>query len=68
MISVSILDRLCYNLLFGIRKLSLYRDSLLIGNESLCGNLYKLDLHDVTSATSSSSLNTIFGSNVEGHV
>ena len=68
LISVSILDRLGYSLLFGTEKLNSYHNSLLIGNGTLCGNLYKLDLHDVTLATSSSSLNTIVGSNVEGHI
>ena len=62
LISVSILDRLGYSLLFGTGKLNLYRDSILIGNGTLCGNLYKLDLHDVASIASSSSLNTVVGS------
>ena len=51
-----------YSLLFGTGKLNLYRDSILIGNGTLCGNLYKLDLHDVASIASSSSLNTVVGS------
>ena len=62
MISISILDRLGYSLLFGIENLNLYHDSLLIGNGTFCGNLYKLDLHDVVVVAHSSSLNTIVGS------
>ena len=62
MISVSILDRLGYSLLFGIENLNLYHESLLIGNGTFCGNLYKLDLHDVVVVAHSSSLNTIVGS------
>ena len=63
LIFVSILDRLGYSLPFGTEKLSLYRDSLLIENGSLCENLYKLDLHDIASvASSSSSLSTVVGS------
>jgi hypothetical protein len=67
LISVSILDRLGYSLHFGTGKLTLYRDSMLIGNGTLCGNLYKLDLLDVVPVTSpscpsSSSLNAVVGS------
>ena len=36
LISVSILDRLGYSLLFRIERLSLYHDSRLTGNGSLC--------------------------------
>ena len=62
LISVSILDRLGYSFLFGTGKLTLYRDSLLVGNGTLCGNLYKLDLHDVASVSSTSCLNAVVGS------
>ena len=62
LISVSLLNRLGYSLFFGTGKLNLYHDSILIGNGTLCGNLYKFDLHDVTSIASSSSLNTVVGS------
>ena len=44
LISVPILDRLGYSFLFGTGKVKLYRDSLLIGIEVLCGNLYILEL------------------------
>ena len=37
MISVHILDRLGYSFLFLSRKVKLYRDSLVISNEILCG-------------------------------
>ena len=39
MILVPILDRLGYSFLFGSGKVKLYRDSLLIGTEVLCGSL-----------------------------
>ena len=45
LISVPILDRLEYSFLFRFKKVKLYRDSLLIGNGILCGNLYKLELY-----------------------
>ena len=48
LISVYILDRIT-------GKVTLYRDSILIKNEILCGNLYKLDLVDMPLLTSSSS-------------
>ena len=44
LISVPILDRLGYSFLFGIEKVKLYRDSLLIGTRILCGSLYILEL------------------------
>ena len=40
LISISILNRLGYSFLFGTGKVKLYRDSLLIDTEVLCGNLY----------------------------
>ena len=43
LISVPILDRLGYSVLFGTRKVKLYRDSLLIGTRVLCGSIYKLE-------------------------
>ena len=43
-ILVAILDRLGYSFFFGIEKVKLYRDSLLIGIGVLCGSLYKLEL------------------------
>ena len=43
LISVPILDKLGYNFLFGIGKVKLYRDSLLISTGVLCGNLYRLE-------------------------
>ena len=44
LISLPILDRLGYSFLFGIRKVKLYQDSLLIGTRVLYGNLYRLEL------------------------
>ena len=44
LISVPILDRLGYSFIFLFRKVKLYRDSLLIGDEILCGSLYILEL------------------------
>ena len=55
LIFVSILDGTGYSFLFGNGKATLYRDSVLIGNGILCGNLYKLNLLDVSLLTSSSS-------------
>ena len=49
LISVAILDTLRYSFLFGTGKVKLYRDSLLIGNETLCGDLYKLGLYSLLS-------------------
>ena len=49
LISVPILDRLGYSFLFGTGKVNLYRDSILIGNETLCGNLYRLGLYSLLS-------------------
>ena len=48
-ISVPILDRFGYSFLFLSRKVKLYRDSLLIGNGTLCGNLYRLELYSLLS-------------------
>ena len=45
LISIPILDRLGYSFLFGIGKVNFYLDSLLIGNETLCGNFYRLWLY-----------------------
>ena len=39
LISVHILDRLGYSFLFGIGKVKVYRDSLLIDTGVLCGSL-----------------------------
>ena len=33
----------------GTRKVNLYRDFLLIGNGTLCGNLYRLELYSLLS-------------------
>ena len=49
MISIPILDRLGYTFLFGTGKVNLYRDSLLIGNGTLRGNLYRLELYSLFS-------------------
>ena len=49
LISVPILDRLGYNFLFGTGKVKLYRDSLLFGNGTLYGNLYRLELYSLLS-------------------
>ena len=43
LISLPILDKLGYSFLFGIGKVKLYRDSLLIGTGVLCGKLYRLE-------------------------
>ena len=59
LVSVSILDRAGYNFLFGYGKVRLYRDSILIGNRMLSGNLYKLDLVDIIDVSFSSSLNVV---------
>ena len=49
LISVPVLDRLGYSFFFffGTGKVNLYRDSLLIGNETLCGDLYRLGLYSL---------------------
>ena len=44
LISVPILDRHGYSFLFGVEKVKLYRDSLLICARVLCGSLYILEL------------------------
>ena len=49
LISIPIFDRLGYNFPFGTGKIDLYRDSLLIGNGTLCGNLYRLGLYSFLS-------------------
>ena len=49
LIYVSILNRFGYSFLFGTGKVNLYRDSLLIGNRTLCGNLYRLELYSLLS-------------------
>ena len=52
LISIPILNRLGYNFyffFFGTGKVNLYRDSLLIGNETLCGDLYRLGLYSLFS-------------------
>ena len=49
LIFVPILDRLGYSFPFGIGKVNLYRDSLLFGNGTLCGNLYRLKLYSLLS-------------------
>ena len=49
LIYVPILDRLGYSFLFGTGKANLYRDSLLISNGTLCGNLYRLELYNLLS-------------------
>ena len=57
LISISILDRLGYSFLFETGKVNLYRDSLSIGNETLCGDLYRLGLYSFLSF--SHNVNTI---------
>ena len=49
LIFITILDRLGYSFLFGTGKVNLYQDSFLIGNETLCGNLYRLGLYSLLS-------------------
>ena len=49
LISVPVLDRLGHSFLFGTGKVNLYRDSLLIDNRTLFGNLYKLELRSLLS-------------------
>ena len=49
LISIPVLDRLGHSFLFETGKVNLYRDSLLIDNRTLCGNLYKLELHSLLS-------------------
>ena len=51
LISVPILERLGYSFIFGIGKVNLYRDSLLIGNGTLCGNHYRLELSTLPSVS-----------------
>ena len=48
LIPVPILDRLGY-VFFLIGKVNLYRGSLLIGNETLCGDFYRLGLYSLLS-------------------
>ena len=57
LIYVPILDRLGYSFLFGTGKVNLYRDSLLIGNGTLCGNPYNLKLYSLLSF--SHTINTV---------
>ena len=59
LISVPILDRLGYSFLFGTEKVKLYQDSLLIGNEVLCWNLYILELSALPSVSTTLSVNTV---------
>ena len=51
LISVPILDRLGYSVFFFFetRKVNLYQDSLLIDNETLCADLYRLGLYSLLS-------------------
>ena len=44
LMSVPILDKLGYSFLFGIGKVKLYQDSLLIGTGVLYEDLYRLEL------------------------
>ena len=48
-ISLPVLDRLGYSFLFGIGKVDLYQDFLLIDNRTFWGNLYRLKLYDLPS-------------------
>ena len=59
LISIPILDRLGYSFLFGIGKVKLYRDSLLIGIGVICGNLYKLELSALSYVSTTLSINTV---------
>ena len=59
LISVPILDRLGYSLLFGTKNVNLYRDSLLIGTGVLCGNLHRLELSALPSISATLYINTI---------
>ena len=52
-----ILDRLGYNFFFLELEKLIYIDSLLISNETLCGDLYKLGLYSLLSF--SPNVNTI---------
>ena len=47
LISIPILDRLGYSFFFLTGKVNLYQDFLLIGNETLCGDLYRLGLYSL---------------------
>ena len=58
LISIPILDRLEYNFLFGIGKVKLYQDSLLIDTRVLCGNLYRLELFALPSISVTLTVNT----------
>ena len=59
LIYVPILDRIGYNFHFGTKKVKWYRDSLLIENGMLWGNLYILELYGLHSLSVSPAINTI---------
>ena len=59
LIYVPILDRLGYSFIFRTRKVNLYRDSLLISNGTLCGNLYRLELSALPYVSTTFTVNTI---------
>ena len=58
LISIPILDRLGYSFLFGIRKVKLYRNSLLISTGVLCGSLYILELSVLPYVPATFTINT----------
>ena len=58
LILVPILDRLRYIFLFGVEKVKLYRDSLLIGTGVLCGILYRLELSALPYVSTTLTVNT----------
>ena len=49
LIYVPILNRLGYSFLFGIGRVNLYRDSLLVDNGTRCMNIYRLELYSLLS-------------------
>ena len=58
LISLPTLDRLGYSFLFGIGKVKLYLNSLLIGIVVLCGNLYRLELSALPYVSATFTVNT----------
>ena len=59
LISIHILDKLGHRFLFGIGKVKLYGDSLLIGIGVLCGSFYRLELYALPSAYATLTVNIV---------
>ena len=59
LISIPILDRLGYTFLFGVGKVKLYKDSLLIDTRVLCGSLYILELSALPSVFATLTVNSV---------